>query len=184
MLKRKVAVIDGAGQVTTREEEVPELKHNQVLIKVYASLVSPGTEVGGIKNSRVNPKPEQKNRPFGYANAGEVVRVAGDAKGIKPGMRVAAMGGSYALHASYACAPLNLVVPIPDSVSFAEAAYAHLGATSLQSVRRAEPQIGEYGLVLGLGIVGNIAAQLFQLSGARIIAWEALAKRKGNRTKT
>jgi threonine dehydrogenase-like Zn-dependent dehydrogenase len=70
-----------------------------------------------------------------------------------------------------------MVVPIPDNVTYAQATYACLGATSLQAVRRTEPLLGEYGIILGLGIVGNLAAQLSQLSGSRVIAWEGLENR-------
>ena len=43
MLKRTVAVITREGAVITRKEAVPELKENEVLIKVALSLISPGT---------------------------------------------------------------------------------------------------------------------------------------------
>jgi threonine dehydrogenase-like Zn-dependent dehydrogenase len=76
--------------------------------------------------------------------------------------------------------PVNLLAPLPDTVSYDDAAYTCLAATALQSVRRTVPQLGEYGAVLGLGIVGNLAAQLYQLSGARIIGWE----KQNNRIKT
>ncbi|MFA6104180.1 MAG: hypothetical protein WCV67_14440 [Victivallaceae bacterium] len=55
--------------------------------------------------------------------------------------------------------------------------YACLGATSLQAIRRTVPELGEYGIVLGLGIVGNLAAQLAQLSDARVIGREGFASR-------
>ncbi|MEI3006042.1 MAG: hypothetical protein V8T87_15755 [Victivallales bacterium] len=70
-----------------------------------------------------------------------------------------------------ACVPVNSVVPIPDSVTMNRRPSLS-AATSLQAVRRTEPALGEDGAVLGLGIVGNIAAQLYRLSGARVIGWE------------
>jgi len=176
-MKRIYAAITGSGKVTTIEGDVPELKENEALIKVHASLISPGTEMSGVKSLREKPDMEMKPRNFGYANSGEIIEIRGDTKGLKKGMRVAAMGGGGAWHTNYACVPVNLIVPIPDSVSYEDAAYACLGATSLQAVRRTEPQLGEYGIILGLGIVGNLASQLCQLSGARIIAWEGFSSR-------
>ena len=176
-MKRIYGAITGNGTVTTFEEEIPELKENETLIKVHASLISPGTEMSGVKTLREKPDLEMKPRNFGYANAGEIIEIRGDAKGLKKGMRVAAMGGGGAWHTNYACVPVNLIVPIPDTVSYEDAAYACLGATSLQAVRRTEPQLGEYGIVLGLGIVGNLASQLCQLSGSRVIAWEGFSSR-------
>ena len=177
MLKRTVAAVTGMGEITLLEQDMPDLKENQVLIKVRASLISPGTEISSIKDLRINPDGERETSPFGYANAGEVVEIKGDVKDIKPGMRVAAMGAGYASHANYAIVPINLVVPIPDSVTYDQAVYACLGATALHAVNRTVPQLGEYGIILGQGIVGNLAAQLSLLSGARTIAWEAILKR-------
>jgi threonine dehydrogenase-like Zn-dependent dehydrogenase len=59
-------------------------------------------------------------------------------------------------------------------VSFEQASYACLGATALQAVRRTIPQLGEFGLVAGLGIVGNLSAQLSSLCGTRVLCWETL----------
>ena len=176
-MKRIAAIITGTGEVKIRTEELRELKDREVLIKVHASLISPGTEMAGVKGKRENPDPKAEDSNFGYANAGEIIAVKGDVKDLKVGMRVAAMGGGGAYHASYANVPVNMVVPIPDNVTYAQATYACLGATSLQAVRRADIKLGEYGMVLGQGIVGNLAAQLSQVNGAHVIGWEGFESR-------
>ena len=177
MAERTVAVITGKGEVVAVREKIPTLKEGEVLIRVHASLISPGTEMSSVAKLRQEPDPNRKTAPFGYANAGEIMEINGPARDLKVGMRVAAMGTNGAFHTNYACVPVNMIVPIPDNVSYEQAAYACLGATALQAVRRTEPQLGEYGLVLGLGIVGNLAAQLYQLSGSRVFAWEGLSNR-------
>ncbi len=169
----KAAFVTNDGQVVCRKAPIPELKENEVLVKVHASLISPGTEMNLVKMRREKAAEPGTDTQFGYSTAGEIVAVKGDCKGLKPGMRVACMGGG-AKHASYNCVPVNLVVPIPDKLSYEEGTFASLAATALQAVRRTEPQLGEYGIVLGQGIVGNLAAQLCQISGARVLAWEAL----------
>ena len=176
-MKRTAAIITGNGEVKTRIEDVPELKDNEVQIKVYASLISPGTEMVGVKAKREEPTPDEDDRNFGYANAGEIIAVKGEVKDLKVGMRVAAMGGGGAHHANYANVPVNMVVPIPDNVTYPQAAYACLGATSLQAVRRADIKLGEYGMILGQGIVGNLAAQLCQINGAHVLGWEGFKSR-------
>jgi threonine dehydrogenase-like Zn-dependent dehydrogenase len=175
MKTRDVAVVTGDGQVVIETQPVPELQPGQALIRVHASLLSPGTELALICRRRESPVGE--STAFGYSIAGEVVEVCGDTPHLAPGMRVAAMGAGYAPHGTWACVPVNLATPLPDSVSFADGAYTCLAATALQAVRRTVPQLGEHGAVLGLGIVGNLAAQLYQLSGARVIAWEGVAER-------
>ena len=176
LTERMIAFIDPAGNVCAQEEALPELKDGEVLIRVQASLISPGTEMNLPRQRRAKPDPDAKNVYFGYANAGEIIAVKGDVKELAVGMRVAAMGGG-AKHSNYACVPVNLVVPIPDSMSYEQATFACLGATALQGFRRSVPQLGEYGAVLGLGIVGNLCCQLGALSGARVIGWEGLPNR-------
>jgi threonine dehydrogenase-like Zn-dependent dehydrogenase len=174
-----VAVITPAGRLAVREQEIPALKDGQVLVQVRASLISPGTEMAGVQARRDKPDPEAKDQPFGYANAGVVLAVRGDCRGLAPGMRVACLGSGAALHADHAVVPSNLVQALPEGVTFEQGCYACLGATALQSVRRADPRLGEYGLVIGLGIVGNLAAQLGALCGARMAAWETIPFRIG-----
>ena len=178
IMKRITGAIFYNGQLGTVEEEVPALADNQVLVEVHVSLISPGTEMKSAATMRKNPgSPDSKPTTFGYSNAGIILEVKGDCKGLKPGMRVACMGAGAASHSNYSVVPVNLVVPIPDTVTFEQAAYLSLAATSLQAVRRTSVQLGEYGAVLGQGIVGNLAAQLYRLSGARVLGWETLALR-------
>ncbi|MBE6381189.1 MAG: hypothetical protein E7047_09710 [Lentisphaerae bacterium] len=171
------AVITFDGKVECRTIPMPELKDNEVLVKVHASLISPGTEMNVARLRRETPAAEGEDFFFGYSSAGEIIDVKGNVKDLKVGMRVACMGGG-AKHAAYNCVPVNLVVPIPDNVTYEEAAFASLAATSMQGFRRAEAVLGEYGIVLGLGIVGNLAAQIAQIAGARVLCWESLRNRR------
>lgn len=175
--QRVAAVITTDGRVVIAEQPVPDLQEGEALVRVQSSLVSPGTELSVIRARREKHDPEAEPFTFGYGSAGDIVDLRGKAAGLAVGMRVAAMGGGYAVHGNYACVPVNLLTPLPDGISYAEGAYTCLAATALQSVRRTVPQLGEFGAVLGLGIVGNLATQLYQLSGARVIAWEGLAAR-------
>lgn len=178
-MERKVSsiVVGVDGHLVLREAPLPALKDGQALVKVAVSLVSPGTEMGMLKTRRSKADPEAKECPFGYSGAGEILEIKGDCHGLKPGMRVACMGAGYAQHANYANVPVNMILPIPDSVSYEQASYACLGATALQSVRRAGPKIGENAIVVGLGIVGNLASQLLSLSGVNVAGWETTSFR-------
>ena len=75
MIKRRAAAITGCGEVKVIDQE-PELKDNEVLIKVHASLISPGTEMAGVKAKRENPDKDAETKVFGYANAGEIIEEA------------------------------------------------------------------------------------------------------------
>ena len=151
---RKILTRDGAGRLAVLEEPVAPLKPGQVLVDVETSLISPGTELGGVKRARENPS-DRPPRTFGYANAGVVIEQGEGCEDIPLGTRVACMGGGYAEHASYACVPRNMAIPMPDGVTFDQAAFCTLAATSLNAIRRAELQLGEFLAVVGLGVVGR-----------------------------
>ncbi len=108
--------------------------------------------------------------PIGYSISGVVVGVGEDVLGFDIGDRVSAAGAGYANHAEFVSVPKNLVVKVPDNVSFEEAATVTLGAIALQGVRRAELSLGEYCVVVGVGILGLITVQLLCVSGVRVIA--------------
>ncbi len=107
--------------------------------------------------------------PLGYSCAGTVVAAGGLVEGIQPGDRVACGGADYANHAEYVAVPKNLVVKIPANVSDEEAAFTTVGAIALQGVRLADPLLGETFLVVGLGLLGQIAVQLLKANGCNVI---------------
>ena len=174
---RRVAAIDGAGRFILLKEEIPGPKPGEVLIEVKASLISPGTELGEIPRMRKNPRSGDKPRKFGYSNAGIVIKQGQGCEDIPLGLEVAGMGGDYALHSDYTCIPRNLLVPKPKELSFEEAAFAHLGATAMQAIRRAELQIGENFLIVGLGIVGQLAVQMGKLCGTHTMGMDLIPMR-------
>lgn len=175
--KRRVVTKDGAGRFGVQEDDIPEVKPGTILIDVKSTLVSPGTELGGVLKQRENPNPDGPPRPFGYGNAGVVLEVGEGVDEFKVGQRVACMGGGYALHASHAVVPRNLSVAMPDEISFDEASFAHLAATALWAVRRSEMEFGHNVAVFGLGIVGQISAQIARASGAHVMVVDRLPLR-------
>ena len=176
MATRKVATIDGQGQISIIEEETAVPKPGQVQIEVKASMVSPGTELGGVKRRRDNPS-DAGPRPFGYSNAGVVIAQGEGCEDIPIGSRVACMGGGYAQHATHACVPRNMAVEIPDGVTDEDAASIHLVATALNAVRRGEFQLSEHIAVVGLGLVGQFTCQWGRISGCHMMGLDQLPMR-------
>ena len=176
-MERRVGSVDSGGHGVCLRQPVPELRRGQIGVRVKASLISPGTELGGVPAQRENTKVGGEPRPFGYANAGVVEELGEGVEQFKLGQPVACMGAGYALHTDCACMPQNLCVPIPAGVSMEEAAATHLAATALQAVRRAEPQFGENAMIMGLGLVGQLSAQLAQLCGCHVLTADRLPRR-------
>ncbi len=180
--KRTIAAVTGGGRIVPIQQDTPPVKPGTVLVEVHASLVSPGTELGGwrqLARQLADPELLAAPRPFGYANAG-VVREAGEGVDeLAVGDRVACMGAGYAQHTDLAVMPHNLCVKIPENVTFAQGAYAHLAATALMALRRGRPEFGESVGIVGLGIVGQLAAQLYRLAGNFVIGWDTISTRTG-----
>jgi predicted dehydrogenase/threonine dehydrogenase-like Zn-dependent dehydrogenase len=115
--------------------------------------------------------------PTGYSAAGIVTEVGSDVEGLSVGDRVACAGAGIANHAEMIDVPVNLCVPVPDALSMDGAATVTLGAIAMQGVRRAQPTLGETVVVVGLGILGQITAQLLNANGCRVIGTDVSPSR-------
>ena len=107
--------------------------------------------------------------PLGYSVCGEVVEVGAAVRDIAPGALVACAGAGYANHAEVNYVPRLLAVPLPDGVSAEAAAYTTVGAIALQGIRNAETRVGETVVVLGLGLLGQLAVQMLKAAGCRVV---------------
>ena len=110
--------------------------------------------------------------PLGYSSAGVVVEAGRDCGAFKVGDRVSCGGAGFANHAEYAYVPRNLIVKIPDGVSFEDASCATVGSIALQGVRQCEVRLGETVAVIGLGLLGQLAVQMLRASGCRVIGFD------------
>lgn len=107
--------------------------------------------------------------PIGYSAAGEVIEVGSRVRGIAVGDRVACAGAGDANHAEFNVVPQNLVAVMPPAIDYSSAAFATVGAIALHGVRRVNPTLGERVVVVGLGLLGQLAAQLLKLSGCQVL---------------
>ena len=115
----------------------------------------------------------------GYSSAGVVVAVGEGVTGINVGDCVACAGAGYAVHAEIACVPRLLVAKIPEDrgVSFEEAAFGTVGAICLHGMRTAEVAVGDTVAVIGLGLLGQITAQLLKAAGCRVFGTDPVQSR-------
>ncbi len=81
----------------------------------------------------------------------------------------ACAGGGYAVHAEYNVVPRNLLTLLPESVDFESAAFTTLGAIALHGFRLAEPQISENVAIIGMGLLGLLAAQIATAAGCNVL---------------
>ncbi len=107
----------------------------------------------------------------GYDLAGEVLQAAADGGGPAAGTRVAGLlvEGAWAERVAV---PTRRLAPIPDGVSFAQAAAVPVaGLTALVALAHGGPLLGRRVLITGAaGGVGRFAVQLARLMGAEVTA--------------
>lgn len=180
--QRRVLARSRKGRLKVIDESVPQPQAGELLIEVEASLISAGTELGGVRPPEPGDNAAEDEgeswRSFGYQNAGTVIAVGEGVTQFAPGERVACMGAGYAVHGTVACVPVNLAVRLPANVSFEEGAFVALAATALNAVRRAEVVLGEFALVMGLGLVGQLTAQLCQIAGVHVMGSDRFEMRR------
>jgi predicted dehydrogenase len=181
-------------------DEVPDpvAGPHHVLIRPIYSLISSGTETASLHQEGVlkavadNPsqlskiwnvlKAQGPAKTFaevkakfseyavlGYAGAGLVAEKHATVTDLEVGDRVA-YGGEGTGHGESVPVGRNLVARIPDTVSFDHACFTTLGSIALNGVRIADISLGEKVAVIGLGLVGQLIAQLARLQGGFIIA--------------
>ena len=200
------------GDTILEEVPVPRVKSGSVLIQTTRTLVSLGTErmlvdfgkanfikkakqqpdkvkmvLDKVKTDGLRPTLEAvfnklgQPLPLGYCNVGKVVAVGKGVTEFSVGDRVASNGN----HAEYVCIPKNLAAKIPDNVTDEEAAFTVIGAIGLQGIRLLQPTFGETIVVVGLGLIGLITAELLLANGCNVIGFDfdpekiRIAKEKG-----
>ena len=102
---------------------------------------------------------------LGYASAGRIIAVDPSVTAFAVGDRVATNGP----HAEIVTVPQTMCALIPDDMPAEHAAFATLGAIALEGVRLSSPNLGETFVVIGLGLIGLLSAQLLQVNGCRVL---------------
>lgn len=156
-------------------------------IRATASLISSGTERmllsfgKGNLLSKVRQQPDKVRQVLEKAKTDGVMATldAVQAKLDQPialgychagvrlddGVRVVSNGP----HGEVVRVARNLTAVIPDGVSDESASFCVLGAIALQGIRLLGPSLGETMVVMGLGLIGQLAVQILRAHGCKVI---------------
>jgi 2-desacetyl-2-hydroxyethyl bacteriochlorophyllide A dehydrogenase len=158
----------GLCEIRKFEEAMPAA--GEILVETEATLISPGTERAIFTAVAETGVPY----PYvpGYSHVGRVV-AAGQGSPLQVGQRVSTGGP----HASLYLTAAARAIPVPPGVAVDPAAMARIGAIALQGVRKAAIEPGAAVLVLGCGLIGQIAAQLSRCAGASVLAAATTSER-------
>src|SRR4051812_22876307 len=163
-----VSASGGGGSLPMRAIRNPDLV---LLTLKYAREHGVKSTVEAVRNA------VSDDTVLGYSSAGIVLDTGGIAE-FTVGQHVACAGAGRANHAEVVSVPGNLVAPVPDGVPLRDAAFTTVGAIAMQGIRRAEPQLGERAIVVGLGLIGLITVQLLRAAGCRVFGIEPTAERR------
>ncbi|MDD2367093.1 MAG: bi-domain-containing oxidoreductase [Desulfuromonadaceae bacterium] len=187
------------GETILEDVPAPLVRSGHLLIQTSRSLVSLGTErmlvefgnASLIQKARQQPDKVKmvldkirsdgllptleavfnklnQPLPLGYCNVGRVIAVGAGVTEFQIGDRVASNGS----HAELVCVPQNLCARIPDNVSDDDASFTVIGSIGLQGIRLLQPTFGETVVVIGLGLIGLISAQILKANGCRVIGFD------------
>ncbi len=188
----------GLKDIVVDEVPDPVLAPGHVLVRPLYSLISSGTETASIHQDSVlkevadNPShlrtvwdAMMATSPLrtlaevrakfseygvlGYSGAGVVAGKDARVEDLEPGSRVA-YGGEGTGHGETILVGRNLVAKVPAEVPFEHACFATLGSIAMNAVRTANIGLGDVVAVIGLGLVGQLVAQLAKLQGGVVIA--------------
>ena len=143
-------------------EETKPMTPGTVAVKMEYTVISGGTERASIMampNAGGNVFPKH----LGYCGIGHVVEVGSGVTSVVPGDRVLVYHGR---HSIYNVAPVEKVTKVPENVDSLEASFVIIAAMGLGGLRRLQLELGESGMVMGLGLLGIFALQFMRLSGA------------------
>ena len=185
----------GSGRTKLLDVPAPGPRRGRLLVRATRSLVSLGTERmlvefgrgGWLSKARQQPEKFRaviaKVRsegffatvsavrsklaqpiPLGYCHVGQVLDT-GEVSGFAAGDRVV----SNSPHAEVILADPAFAARIPDGVSDEHAAFTPLAAVALQGLRLVDARPGDTVVVMGLGLIGQLAVRLLRARGVTVV---------------
>lgn len=162
-MKAYVRLDAGSQEVRLSEVSIPEIKANEVLIKVKAFGV-------GIHDRYFIPNDVSFPYIIGSEGAAVITKLGSDVHGFSIDERVIftttlqPQGGSWA---EYAVAKQTVLIPLPDNVTFAQgAAVPVAGKTALECMRALNLEKGDTLFIAGAsGAIGTLVIQLAAKKG-------------------
>ena len=180
-MKIREVVVTGQNQVElqTADIDAPVLGSNELLIDTEYTFISSGTELANYtgREPKVFQKGEWCEYPWrsGYANVGIVREVGAGVTRVAPGDRVF----TYGRHAStIQYSQDRLVTPVREAVDPGVVAASRMAGVAMTAIVVGEIGANPWVVVFGLGLVGNLASQMFQIHGCRVIGVDPVKERR------
>jgi 2-desacetyl-2-hydroxyethyl bacteriochlorophyllide A dehydrogenase len=155
------------GQVAVREEVLPHLAPDKVLVQTLLSAISPGTELIIFRGQFPEDLTVDENIPtlackfayplkYGYATVGRVVSTGAQ---VNPGWEGRLVFSLHA-HESHFHATPDELLPLPEGMVPEDAIFLPHMETAVNLVMDGHPLLGEKVVVFGQGIIGLLTTAL------------------------
>lgn len=171
----RAVVFAGAGEVELQSLPVPDPGAGEVQIRTDWSAISGGTEGWHLQDNVPTPVPF----PLvpGYQRMGTIVGVGPGVEGWRVGDRVAATASQWngapapmhGAHVGVANSSVADVYRLPSGIDPIDAAAAVVAQVGFNAVSRVTLSAGDWVLVFGDGVIGQLAAQAARARGAHAI---------------
>lgn len=179
-MKNKVAYMTGIREMEIREEEIPSIKEDEVLIKVeYVGIC--GSDVHYYENGKIGSYVVNGDFVLGHEMAGKVVKVGKNVKNLKindkvtvepgltcgkceycktgrynlcPDVRFLATPPYNGCLKEYITYPSDMVFKLPENITTKEGALVEPLCVGLEATKTAEVTLGTSVIILGAGCIG------------------------------
>ena len=164
-MKRQTVTFTAPRQVELREESLPALDADSVLVETLCSAISAGTELLVYRGQFPKDLADSNDAlssglkyplAYGYACVGRVTELGSNADPKLAGRLMF----SFQPHTTLFIARPNSLFPVPEGVSPEAACFMPNMETAVNLVQDAAPILGERVLVLGQGVIGLLTASL------------------------
>lgn len=161
-MQTKTIVFTAPKTAELLDTETKAMGPDKVLVKMEYTVISGGTERATLMGMPNAGKSFPKY--LGYCGVGYVQEIGEQVTTVQPGDRVLVYHGR---HSQYNVAPeIKITKVTQENVDSLEAAFVIISAMGLGGLRKLELELGESGMVMGLGLLGIFALQFMRLSGA------------------
>ena len=176
-MRARGVVFVGPEQAELEEYDVSaeNLGPHEALVESEYSIISAGTEGSFFTNLMPKTPPIYRAQPIiypartGYGHLGTVLATGSEVKNINPGDRIL----TFSRHGSIVQAnTARFALQVPSDIDGRLAIFTRMAGVAISAVRSSSVQAGDRVAIIGMGLVGNFAAQLFQLAGAEVIAFD------------
>lgn len=191
MGKMKVALMEEPGKVSIVKRDIPEIKNNEVLVKIKHVGVC-GSDLHYYEHGRIGDFVVENPIILGHEAAGEVIKVGTDIENFREGDLVAlepgipcgkcefCKTGRYNLcpeveflatppydgaFAEYIAYPENMCFKLPEGMNTVEGALIEPLAVGFHAADQANAQIGETAVILGAGCIGLVTLMSLMARG-------------------